>query len=105
MVDKILIFGKDTWPYTIRAREAYAKKGAEVKYVNVKADAKNMEAMLEYSDGIRKVPVIVEHDNIIIGFNGGTWRVWVVGCMSIRFLAICYHYFGCSNVSGWEGLI
>jgi len=31
-----------------------------------------MEAMLEYSDGIRKVPVIVEHDNVIIGFNGGT---------------------------------
>jgi hypothetical protein len=31
--------------------------------------------MLEYSDGIRKVPVIVEQDNVIIGFNGGTWRV------------------------------
>lgn len=31
-----------------------------------------MEAMLEYSDGIRKVPVIVEQDNVIIGFNGGT---------------------------------
>lgn len=75
MADKILIFGKDTWPYTNQAREAYAKQGEEVKYVNVKANAEKMKAMLEYSDGIRKVPVIVEQDNVIIGFNGGTWRV------------------------------
>ena len=31
-----------------------------------------METMLEYSDGIRKVPVIVEQGNVTIGFNGGT---------------------------------
>jgi hypothetical protein len=28
--------------------------------------------MLKYSDGIRKVPVIVEQGNVTIGFNGGT---------------------------------
>jgi len=73
MADKVLIFGKDTWPYTVQAREAYAKQGDEVTYVNVKADAENMKAMLEYSDGVRKIPVIVEQDNVTIGFNGGTW--------------------------------
>jgi hypothetical protein len=31
-----------------------------------------MKIMLKYSDGIRKVPVIVEKDNVTIGFNGGT---------------------------------
>jgi arsenate reductase-like glutaredoxin family protein len=31
-----------------------------------------MKAMLEYSDGIRKVPVIVDQNNVTIGFNGGT---------------------------------
>jgi hypothetical protein len=31
--------------------------------------------MLEYSDGIRKVPVIVDQGNVTIGFNGGTWGV------------------------------
>jgi len=76
MTDKILIFGKDTWPYTNQAREAFAKQGQEVKYVNVKADAEKMKAMLKYSDGIRKVPVIVEQGNVTIGFNGGTWGVW-----------------------------
>jgi hypothetical protein len=31
-----------------------------------------MKIMLKYSDGIRKVPVIVDHDDVTIGFNGGT---------------------------------
>jgi len=29
-----------------------------------------LDAMLKYSDGSRKVPVIVEGDKITIGFNG-----------------------------------
>ncbi len=31
-----------------------------------------MKIMLKYSDGIRKVPVIVDQDDVTIGFNGGT---------------------------------
>ena len=75
MSDKILIFGKDNWPYTNQASEAFAKQGRNVKYVIVKADAEKMKNMLKYSDGIRKVPVIVEQGNVTIGFNGGTWGV------------------------------
>jgi len=33
-------------------------------------DAKNLDLMLKYSDGKRKVPVIVEKGKVIIGFNG-----------------------------------
>ena len=75
MADKILIFGKDTWPYTNQARVAFSKQGFEVEYFDVRHDADKMNTMLEYSDGIRKVPVIVDRDNITIGFNGGTWGV------------------------------
>ena len=81
MADKILIFGKDTWPYTNQAREAFAKQGQKVEYVNVKASAEKMKTMLKYSDGIRKVPVIVEQGNVTIGFNGGTWGVWVMSAV------------------------
>jgi len=28
--------------------------------------------MLEYSGGMRKVPVIVDRDKVTIGYNGGT---------------------------------
>ena len=82
MPAKILIFGKDTWPYTTAAREAYAKKGKEIEYLNVLDDSKNLDAMLKYSEGARKVPVIVEEGHVTIGFNGKAWGVWL-------FAAVC----------------
>lgn len=75
MADKILIYGKNTWPYTISAREAFAKQNREVEYFDVKQDADQLITMLKYSDGVRKVPVIVDRDKVTIGFNGGTWGV------------------------------
>ncbi len=75
MSSKILIYGKSTWPFTNAAREAYAQKNIEAEYFDVKASEKNLDAMLKYSDGSRKVPVIVEGDKITIGFNGKSWRV------------------------------
>ena len=74
MPEKVLIFGKDTWPYTTAAREDYAKKGYQVQYVNVKQDASGMEQMLKYSKGRKDVPVIVEGPKVTIGF-GGTWGI------------------------------
>ena len=75
MSEKILIFGKDTWPYTNQAREAFSKKGKAVEYFNVKSDPGKLEDMLKHSDGTRKVPVIVDQGKVTIGFNGGTWGV------------------------------
>jgi glutaredoxin 3 len=75
MADKILIYGKDTWPYTKAAREAFKKQGKKVEYRDVRHDAGKLKDMLEYSDGVRKVPVIVDQDKVTIGFDGGTWGV------------------------------
>ncbi len=75
MSDKILIFGKNTWPFTIAAREAYAKEGREVDYVDVLTQADKLDAMLKYSKGKRKVPVIVDEGKILIGYNGKGWKV------------------------------
>ena len=71
MEKKAIIFGKDGWPYTTEARSAY---GNRAKYVDVKANSKNLEEMLKYSKGSREVPVIVDGDRVIIGY-GGTWGV------------------------------
>jgi len=68
----VTIYGKDTWPYTSEAREAFAKKGYAVDYRNVKAKAADLDEMLVHSKGARKVPVIVEGGTVTIGF-GGTW--------------------------------
>jgi len=68
----VVIYGKDTWPYTTEAREAYSAKGYRVDYRNVKKSAPDLDAMLVHSKGARKVPVIVEDGRVTIGF-GGTW--------------------------------
>ena len=70
MLEKVLIFGKDTCPYTTAAREDYAKKGYDVQYVNVNQDAGSMEDMLKYSQGRKDVPVIVDGQKVTIGFGG-----------------------------------
>jgi hypothetical protein len=38
--------------------------------VNVKQDAAGLQEMLEFSDGEREVPVIVEGGQVSIGFGG-----------------------------------
>ena len=75
MSDKIILFGKDAWPYTRAAREAFAKEGRQVEYYNVVKDPKLMDSMLKHSNGARKVPIIVEGQKVTIGFDGGTWGV------------------------------
>jgi len=43
-----------------------------VDYLRVLADPQQMEAMLTYSGGSRRVPVIVESEKVVIGFEGKT---------------------------------
>ena len=75
MSDKILLFGKDAWPFTRAAREAFAKEGRQVDYYNVVKEPKHIDTMLKHSRGSRKVPVIVEGDTVTIGFEGKTWGI------------------------------
>jgi len=43
-----------------------------VDYVQVLSNPEQMQTMLRYSKGARRVPVIVDGDQIIIGFKGKT---------------------------------
>ena len=70
MAELVLIFGKDSCPYTLAAREDYEGRGASVEYVNVKKNPADLQRMLEYSKGRREVPVIVEGSRVTIGFGG-----------------------------------
>lgn len=66
----VLIFGKDTCPYTQAARDHYLDRGTTVEYFNVKKEPGQLARMLEYSKGRRSVPVIVEDGEVTIGFGG-----------------------------------
>ena len=74
MADKVLIFGKDLWPYTASAREDYSKRKISFEYINVLEDPVGLKRMLQFSSNRREVPVIVEGGKTTIGF-GGSWEV------------------------------
>jgi glutaredoxin len=46
--------------------------GGRAVYFDVKADAVKLDEMLKFSKGVRKVPVIVEGDTVLIGYEGGS---------------------------------
>ena len=73
-MSEIIIFGKSTWPYTEKARSAY---GEDATYVDVVREPDKLKEMLQFSKGVRKVPVIVEGEKVEIGY-GGTWGVWLL---------------------------
>jgi glutaredoxin 3 len=66
----VLIFGKNACPYTQAARDHYAAKSLPFEYLDVKKNAADLERMLVFSKGTRKVPVIVDGENVTIGFGG-----------------------------------
>ena len=66
----VLIFGKDSCPYTLDAREDYERRRVPFEYVNVKKSPADLEKMLRYSKGRREVPVIVDGSTVTIGFGG-----------------------------------
>jgi len=66
----VVIYGKDTCPYTQAARDDYERRGVAFDYINVKKSPSDLQRMLEYSSGRRAVPVIVEDGRVTIGFGG-----------------------------------
>jgi glutaredoxin 3 len=68
----VLIYGKDSCPYTTAARDDYSARGVAFEYVNVKKHPARLQEMLQYSGGRRAVPVIVDAGVVTIGFDGGT---------------------------------
>ena len=70
MADEVLIYGKDSCPYTVAARDDYQERGVPFRYINVKKNPAELEQMLALTKGQRRVPVIVEQGKITIGFGG-----------------------------------
>jgi glutaredoxin 3 len=70
MADEVLIYGKDSCPYTAAAVEDYQARQVPYRYINVKKDRAELDQMLKLTGGRRQVPVIVEAGRVTIGFGG-----------------------------------
>ena len=66
----VVIYGKNSCPYTQAARDDYKRRGIPFDYVDVKKNAAALEQMLALSGGRRAVPVIVDEGTVTIGFGG-----------------------------------
>lgn len=66
----VLIFGKAHCPYTSAAVDDYKRRGVEIEYIDVKKSRADLDRMLGYSGGHRRVPVIVDEGKVTIGFGG-----------------------------------
>ena len=66
----VLIFGKDGCPYTQDALDDAKRRKVAFEYLNVKKNPADLDRMLGYSGGQRRVPVIVEGDKVTVGFGG-----------------------------------
>ncbi len=66
----VIIFGKDTCPYTQAARDHYLSLAVPFEYFNVKKNPVELQRMLALSHGRRHVPVIVDGSKVTIGFGG-----------------------------------
>jgi glutaredoxin len=67
----VVIYGKDSCPYTRAARDDYAKRNIPVEYVNVQTSKEALARMLAASSGRRSVPVIVDDSGgVTVGFGG-----------------------------------
>jgi len=64
---KILIYGTDTCPFCVQARDAYKDRAT---FIDVDKDKEKLQEMLRLSGGRRQVPVIVDGDKVTVGFLG-----------------------------------
>jgi len=69
MAAEIIIYGKAGWPYTKEARKVYGDKAS---YIDVEQDSEKLQEMLNFTGGLRKLPVLVKDGEVTIGY-GGTW--------------------------------
>ncbi len=65
---EITIYGKSTCPHTKRALAAHP----EARFIDIEASQANLEEMLHYSDGLERIPVIVEDGKPTVGFKRGS---------------------------------
>ena len=68
---EVIIYIRDDCPYCAAAKKHYTDNGIEYKEINVFKVEGAQEELLELSDGQRIVPVIVENNEVKLGFGGG----------------------------------
>ncbi|RKX28534.1 MAG: hypothetical protein DRP47_04130 [Candidatus Zixiibacteriota bacterium] len=67
----VIIYTKDGCPYCAAAKKHYTEQGIIFEEINIYQTPSAKQKILELTGGEAMVPVIVDKDEIKIGFGGG----------------------------------
>ncbi len=67
----VTIYTKDGCPYCAAAKKHYTDEGIAFTEVNISRTPDAKDKILELTKGERIVPVIVDKDEVKLGFGGG----------------------------------
>ena len=70
-MSEITIYTKDGCPYCAAAKKHYTEQGKPFTEVNVHRQPEMKDKVLALTGGKAMVPVIVEGNDITVGFGGG----------------------------------
>jgi len=65
------LYGKQGCPYCFNARRDFSTRGIDYEDIDVQADKTALQEMLKLNGGLRRVPTIIEGDQVTIGYKGG----------------------------------
>jgi glutaredoxin 3 len=66
----VTVFTKPGCPYCAAAKDDLQKRGVSYAEHNVQADQAALRQMLDLNGGQRRVPTIVQGDQVTVGFQG-----------------------------------
>jgi len=70
-VSKVTIYTKVGCPYCAAAKKHFSDQGIAFKEIDVHSTPGALAKVRDLSDGKNIVPVIVEDDQVTVGFGGG----------------------------------
>lgn len=70
-MNDVIIYTKDGCPYCAAAKKHYSEQGIAFKEIDIYEQPEAKSKILELTKGQAIVPVIVDGDEVKIGFGGG----------------------------------
>jgi len=70
-MNNVIIYTKDGCPYCAAAKKHYSDEGIAFEEININRAPAAKEKIIELTDGRAIVPVIVQNDEVTVGFGGG----------------------------------
>jgi glutaredoxin len=75
LANNILVYSTLGCGYTDIVIAELKKDGKEYEEVNLSLHPERWDEILEYTDGVKLTPVVIDGDDVVVGVNG-------IGCVS-----------------------